>query len=110
MRLSRLIQPVQLTTSCEIPHLGGRSVIAAGMGRINTKQSIPLSERRLRQAHFETISSQVCSNNVRHPNPQMIVCTEANDRGQSGAPGDSGSINTYYINISWLNLSAQELF
>lgn len=88
IKFNQFIHPAKLSSHCKIPHLGGQSVIAAGMGRVNADEWIPLTERRLRHAHLETIFGEDCG--FDEPTVDTIICTRVNGNGQSTTKGDSG--------------------
>lgn len=91
----QFIQPAKLSDVCDIPHMGGLDVLAAGMGKTQFGQpQSPRRELRLRQANFLTISSFDCSNELSDrvdSEPNSIICVHPNyETNQSTFSGDSG--------------------
>lgn len=84
------IRPVNFTDICLTPHMGGKTVTAAGTGR--TKLDEKASDWRLRHAHFTTMSSEFCSSQLHYKlNPNSIICGNVDiANNQSIYNGDSG--------------------
>lgn len=82
---------------CDTPHLGGKTVIAAGTGNfIPCKQP---SDYKLRYAQFVTIDSNKCSDKTVHKNdPYTIICAYENmATGQTTSNGDSGNLHSLHM-------------
>lgn len=98
---NQYIQPISLTTVCDVPHLGGKSVIATGTGR--TEMDKPPSDFLIRQAHLTTIPSKKCADQkLYEDNPKRVICVyETSDGSQAAYKGDSGEIDkTIFFGIS----------
>lgn len=93
---NEFIQPVNLTNICEIPHLGGQAVIAAGMGMDDFTTSKNRDQFRLRQASFVTMSSELDKCTALPDDNQVdantVICAKPNEHQQSIYYGDSGNI------------------
>lgn len=87
---NQYIQPIQLTTVCDTPHMGGVPVVAAGTGR--TELDKPPSDYLIRHAQLTTISSELCATRkLYEKNPLTVICVyETPVGGQAAFKGDSG--------------------